>query len=147
MFLLRAFAVIAVTLLASCANEQAHFTGLLAPPAGKAVVYVYRTDKYPNTPYRLAPVIRVNRDEIASLLKHQYLRVELEPGEVDVSIFARERTNESFWNARTPVAVKLVLAPGSTRFVELAIDKVYFSFKEVSAERATQELATLHPAN
>jgi hypothetical protein len=146
MFLLRTCVVLAITLLTGCANEPPRFTGLIAPPPGKAVVYVYRTDLYVNTPYRLAPVIRVNSREVAPLLKHQYLRVVLEPGQSELYIDSHERTNESYWKARTPASVKLTLPPGSTRFVELVIDKVSFSFREVSGERATQELPKLRPA-
>jgi len=147
MFLLRTGVVLAITLLTGCANEPPRFAGLVEPPPEKAVVYIYRVDKYPNTPYRLAPVIRANRNEVAPLLKHQYLRVVLEPGPAELSIFARELTNESFWYTRSPVVMKLTLTPGSTRFVELAIDMVYFSFREVPAEQAAEELPKLYPAN
>jgi hypothetical protein len=57
----------ATTFLASCATDQGGFTGVIAPPAGQAVIYVYRTDLYLSHDPSLAPDVRINNQNIGAL--------------------------------------------------------------------------------
>jgi hypothetical protein len=126
----RAVVVLVATFLASCASNHGRFAGLVAPPDGKAVVYIYRIDRHFGARTEVAPNIRINYESIGTLLRGGYLRVEVVPGPVQVAIFSFEKGDQTYWRSVSSTIVSLNLAPNSTHFVEFTLGEVQFSFRE-----------------
>ena len=137
---LRTFILLFLTLLSGCAG-MAQAPDLIAPRAGKAVVYIYRVDLSPADTDRMVPNVRVNDESIGPLTRRGYFRVEVDPGPAQVALYRLDRGYETFWPAAQDVIVNLELAPNSTHFVELSLSTATFSFRETSRDAALQALS------
>lgn len=135
---LRTFMLLFLTLLSGCASTQA--PDLVAPSAGKAVVYIYRVDLSADTG-RMVPNVRVNNAGIGPLTRRGYFRIEVNPGPAQVALYRLDKGYETFWPAAQDVIVSLELAPNSTHFVELSLNTTTFSFRETSRDTALQALS------
>jgi len=78
-----------------------------AEPPAPAVVYLYREDGNPMIPV----TVRVNGESMGRLWSESVFRWELAAGTYD--LFARSQTNAA--------SLRLTVAPGETRWVELAV--------------------------
>lgn len=142
----RVFILSVFVLLAGCASSATRFTGLVAPSAGKAVVYIYRVDSYVGAA-RQAPNVRVNYESIGPLLKYGYFRVEVNPGPTQVALYRLDKEDANYWRAAQDAIVNLKLEPNSTHFVELSLDTMLFSFRETSRAAALRALPDLRLLN
>jgi hypothetical protein len=147
----RAFSLFALVLLSGCASSTAQFPGLIAPSAGKAVVYIYRVD-FNVGAVRVAPHVRVNYENIGPLMRSGYFRVEVDPGPTQVALYRLDKGDtawgdDTFWRAAQDAIVNLKLAPNSTHFIEFTLDRFLFSFRETSRDRALRSLPDLYLLN
>jgi len=144
------FFLLAFAQLWGCASSTAQFPGLIAPSAGKAAIYIYRVDLYVSA-VRVAPNVRVNAEGIGPLLRYGYFRVEEDPGLTQVALYKNDRGDDrgddTYWRAAQNAIVNLRLAPNSTHFVEFTLDKMLFSFKETSRDKALRSLPDLRLLN
>ncbi|MEQ1591534.1 MAG: hypothetical protein ABL892_03995 [Thiobacillaceae bacterium] len=144
----RLFLVMAAALLTGCAGSPPGFTGLVAPPTGKAVLYIYRTDYFAFAlgPW-VGPKIRINNyEEISPLILMGYFRVVVEPGLVEVALL------RGTWPADQNAYVNLYMDSDTTRFIELSLGKphfneILFSFRETTQETAIPALQKLRQLN
>ena len=141
-----AFFLSAFALLSGCASSTAQFPGLIAPSAGKAVVYIYRVDLYVGY-VSVAPNVRVNYESIGPLMKYGYIRVEVDPGPTQVALYRLDKGDDTYWRAAQDAIVNLKLAPNSTHFVQFTLDKRIFSFRETSRDTALRLLPGLRLLN
>lgn len=79
-------------LVGACAAHGPIFSGLQPPARGKAVIYVYRTQMASRS-MNLAPALWVAGQRRGSVLLDGYIRTEVDPGLVEVSL----RTNSYLW--------------------------------------------------
>jgi hypothetical protein len=144
----RAFFLSALALLSGCASSTAQFPGLIAPSAGKAVVYIYRVDLVVGA-VRVAPNVRVNYENVGLLMSYGYFRIEVDPGPTQVALYRLDRGDDTdiYWPAAQDAIVNLQLAPNSTHFVMFTLDKRIFSFREISRDTALRSLPDLHLLN
>ena len=143
----RLFLLLFTTFLASCATDQGGFTGSVAPPAGQAVIYVYRTDLYLSHDPSLAPDVRINNQNIGTLHRGGYFRVVMNSGPAVIALYARENNEDTFWRAMSTAVVNLKLAPNSTHFVEFTLNRNQFTFAAKPADVAQRALPQLRPLN
>lgn len=136
----------AFTLLSSCASNTANFSGLIAPSTGKAVIYIYRVDLTVRH-VEVAPNVRVNYESIGPLTISGYYRVEVEPGPTQVALYTLDRGRDTYWRTAKDAIVNLNLAPNSIHFVQLSLDRGFFSFREISRDVALQSLPDLYLLN
>jgi hypothetical protein len=127
----RCIALLLLVMQIGCATEKERFTGLVPPPPGRAVIYIYRVDlDYSAGSVRshLAPDIMMNGDFLEPLREGGYLRVVVYPGAVELAIPNNHRTDDARWHAAGNAVVKLNASPGSTQFVQFTLDRM-FSFR------------------
>ena len=147
MKLMRSLFVLLLILLSGCAADPERITDLSGPSAGKAVIYVYRTDASADTD-RFAPNVRVNDRSLGSLLRRGYFRIEVDPGATQVALHAVDRGDENtYWPASRSATVKLAVTAGSAYFVELSLNTVIFKFSPTTREKALEEMAALYLLN
>ncbi|MFH0934111.1 MAG: DUF2846 domain-containing protein [Pseudomonadota bacterium] len=137
-------------ILSGCASERTlHSERMLLPEpdAGKAVIYIFRTDVTPDTGF-YAPNVRVNGQSLGSLQRRGYFRVEVAPGAARVALFPVDRGDENTnWPATRSSVVDLVVTADSTYFVELSMNATMYKFKPVTRNRADQGMSGLHLLN
>ena len=139
----RSFVVLLAILLSGCAANPAHAPDLSGPDAGKAVIYIFRTDASTDTGY-IAPNVRVNNRSIGSLLRRGYFRVEVDPGATQLALHAVDQGDENtYWPASRSAIVKLEATAGSTYFVELSLNSIVFDFLPASRKRALEVMPGL----
>ena len=144
---LRTLFLFLLALLSGCATSMVQAPDLIAPSAGKAVIYVYRVDLF-NSAENLAPNVRINYQNIGALTRRGYFRVEVDPGLAQVALYKFDRGEDiTYWPAEQNAIVNLKLAPDSTHFVELSLNTSTYSFKETSRDAALQALPGMHPLN
>jgi hypothetical protein len=144
---LRALFLFLLALLSGCASSMAQAPDLIAPSAGKAVIYIYRVDLFTSAE-SLAPNVRINYENIGTLTRRGYFRVEVDPGPIQVALYKFDRGEDNtFWPAEKNSIVDLKLAPNSTHFVELSLNASAYSFGEVSRDTALKSLSGMHPLN
>jgi hypothetical protein len=147
MKLMRSFFVLFLILLSGCAADPARIPDLSGPSAGKAVIYIYRTDASADTD-AYAPNVRVNNRSIGSLLRRGYFRVEVDPGTTQVALHAVDRGDENtYWPASRSAIVDLAATAGSTYFVELSLNTMIFKFGPATRERALEGMSALYLLN
>lgn len=134
----RVFLLFLLALLSGCADSQA--PNLIAPSAGKSVVFIYRIDSVIGADI-LAPNVRVNDASIGALTRRGYFRVEVNPGPTQVTLYTNDQGSDTFWPVAQNSVVNLKLAPNSTYFVELSLDSMTYHFRETSREKALDALA------
>jgi hypothetical protein len=135
-----------LALLSACAGNVIQAPDLIAPSEGNAVVYIYRVDLSINLD-RNVPNVRINNKSIGPLTRRGYFRVEVNPGSAQVALYKIDRGYDTFWPAAQDTIVPLMLAPNSTHFVELSLNMMNYSFKEVSRDTALRALAGTHLLN
>lgn len=146
MKLLRILIIFFLVLLAGCATDTAKAPKLIAPRAGKAVVYVYRVDQSADTGH-LVPNLRINNESIGPLTRRGYFRVEVNPGRTQVALYVLDTGYETFWPLTENLVVILNLAPNSTHFVELTLNTTIVNFRETSRPTALQGLSGMSLLN
>jgi hypothetical protein len=146
MKLLHAVSIFALTLLSGCATTMEQYHGLVAPSAGKAVVYIYRIDLCAGID-EVAPNVRVNYQNIGPLTKRGYFRVEAKPGSTQLAIFKLDIGDGIFWPVDKDIVLNLDVQPNKTYFLELALNTTSISLTETSREIALQSIPGLHPLN
>jgi hypothetical protein len=134
---------IATGLVGACASDNARFTEAVAPPKGRAAVYIYRNDVYIGYTNHIVPNIRVNRDLIGPLTKGGFFRVVVDPGPVEVAIFDFDWSDERGHVRSQNAVVTMQMAGDSTHFVEFALDRFFFRFSEKPASAALALLPEL----
>lgn len=135
-----------LALLAGCASEMAKVPTLMAPSAGKAVVYVYRVDQSAETG-SMVPNVRINNESIGPLTRSGYFRVEVNPGSTVVALYVLDTGYETFWPVSQNLIVNLNLVPNSTHFVELTLNAMVVNFRETSRPIALQGLTGMSLLN
>lgn len=135
-----------LVLLAGCATNAAKAPNLIAPSAGKAVVYVYRVDQSAETG-SMVPNVRINNESIGPLTRRGYFRVEVNPGSTEVALYVLDTGYETFWPVTQNLIVNLNLTPNSTHFVELTLNASLVNFSETSRHTALQGLSGMFLLN
>ncbi len=146
MKLLRILFLYFLVLLSGCETDTARVPELVAPSAGKAVVYIYRVDQSADTG-SMVPNVRINNESVGPLTRHGYFRVEVRPGPAHVALYVLDTGYETFWPLTQDLIVNLNVAPNSTHFVELTLNAAIVKFRETSRKTALPELSGLHLLN
>ena len=143
---LRILFLVFIVLLSGCESAPAKAPALIAPSAGKAVIYVYRVDQSADTG-DMVPNVRINNESIGPLTRHGYFRVEVKPGPTHVALYVLDTGYETFWPLAQDLIVNLNVAPDSTHFVELTLNAAIVNFRETSRNAALQGLSGMHLLN
>jgi hypothetical protein len=144
MKLMRNLFVFVLALLSGCADDPVRMTDLSGPGAGKAVIYIFRTDASADTD-RVAPNVRVNDRSLGSLLRRGYFRIEVDPGAIQVALHPVDRGDErTYWPASRSAIVNLSTTAGGTYFVELSLNAAMYQFKPTTRERALEAIPALY---
>lgn len=133
-------------LLSGCETKSSRIPDLVAPSAGRAVVYVYRIDQSANTG-SMVPNVRINNESVGPLTRRGYFRVEVKPGPVHVALYVLDSGYETFWPLTQDLIVSLDATPNSTHFVELTLNAAIVDLKETSRKAALQRLSGMHLLN
>lgn len=132
--------------LSGCEVETVRAPDLIAPTAGKAVVYVYRVDQSSDTG-GMVPNVRINNESIGPLTRHGYFRVEVMPGPTHVALYVLDTGYETFWPLTQDLIVNFNVAPNSTHFVELTLNAAIVKLKETPRNTALHGLSGMHLLN
>lgn len=143
----RSFLLGTAGLLLGCVSDAARYDSLEPPPAGRALLYVYRNDRYIGNTSRVVPKIRINRDVVGPLLFGGFLRLTLEPGAVEVAIFDFDWSDDHARVGSASAVVNLTLVADSTHFVEFSLDRIGYRFGPRPANFAARALPGLHLLN
>ncbi len=143
----RVFVVAAGAALLGCKSEPIRYEGFDLPPAGKALLYVYRNDAYIGNTSRVVPKIRVNKDVVGPLLTGGFFRVMLEPGAAEVAIHDFDWDDDQTRVRSANAIVNLKVAVGTTHFVEFSLDRYTYRFGAKPAPVAERVLPTLRRLN
>ena len=133
-------------LLSGCETDAPRLPDLIAPSAGKAVIYVYRVDQSSDTG-GMVPNVRINGESIGPLTRHGYFRVEVTPGPAHVALYVLDTGYETFWPLTQDLIVNLNVAPNSMHFVELTLNAAIVKLKEAPRSKALQGLVGMHMLN
>ena len=103
--------IIILAALSGCSTtllEGPKFKPANPPPAGKALVYIYRLN---STPYLLSPDLLINGKKILELANRGYSYVYLKPGDHEI------KANWSFASGRKDLQGKIKVEAGKTYFI------------------------------
>lgn len=143
----RVFLLAAGATLIGCKSEPIRYEGFDLPPAGKALLYVYRNDAYIGNTSRVVPKIRVNKDVVGPLQTGGFFRVALEPGVAEVAIYDFDWDDDQARVRAASAVVNVKASAGTTHFVEFSLDRYTFRFGAKPAAVAERILPTLRRLN
>ena len=129
--------------LSGCAATGAPFVAPADPPAGEAVVYVYRLN---NQAFRnVYPKVHINGEDRGALKNQGFLLFRLPPGLAEITV----KGDGMIW-PKSSVAIRPSLSANSVHFIRYSIawkfgtlqDVGSFILESVPREEALKELTT-----